>query len=134
MALGAGFTLAYLAFQLVRTVLWLQYKSYPLPPGQLPRVTVIIPAYNEGAMVEKSIYAAVASDYPADRLEIICIDDGSKDDTWDVHRPGPPALPQADQGHPLPREPGQERGPVRRLHPGQGRVLRHHRLRQRHRP
>ena len=82
MALGAGFTLAYLAFQLVRTVLWWRYKPYPLPPGPLPRVTVIIPAYNEGAMVEKSIYAAVASDYPADRLEIICIDDGSKDDTW----------------------------------------------------
>ena len=82
MALGACFTLAYLAFQLVRTVLWWRYKSFPLPPGPLPRVTVIIPAYNEGAMVEKSIYAAVASDYPADRLEIICIDDGSKDDTW----------------------------------------------------
>lgn len=82
MALGAGFTLAYLAFQLVRTVLWLRYKAFALPPGPLPRVTVIIPAYNEGAMVEKSIYAAVASDYPADRLEIICIDDGSKDDTW----------------------------------------------------
>jgi hyaluronan synthase len=82
MALGAGFTLAYLAFQLVRTVLWWRYKSYPLPDGPLPRVTVIIPAFNEGAMVEKSIYAAAASDYPADRLEIICIDDGSKDDTW----------------------------------------------------
>ena len=82
MTLGAGFTLAYLAFQLVRTVLWWRYKSYPLPPGPLPRVTVIIPAFNEGAMVEKAIYAAAASDYPADRLEIICIDDGSKDDTW----------------------------------------------------
>ena len=82
MALGAGFTLAYLAFQLVRTVLWWRYRSYPVPPGPLPRVTVIIPAYNEGAMVEKSIYAAAASDYPADRLEILCIDDGSKDDTW----------------------------------------------------
>jgi hyaluronan synthase len=82
MALGASFTLAYLAFQLVRTVLWLRYKPYALPPGPLPKVTVIIPAYNEGAMVEKSIYAAVASDYPADLLEIICIDDGSKDDTW----------------------------------------------------
>ena len=82
MALGAGFTLAYLAFQLVRTVLWWRYRSYSLPPGPLPRVTVIIPAYNEGAMVEKSIYAAAASDYPADRLEILCIDDGSKDDTW----------------------------------------------------
>ena len=82
MALGAGFTLAYLAFQIVRTVLWWRYKSYPLPQGPLPRVTVIIPAYNEGAMVEKALYAAAASDYPADRLEIICIDDGSKDDTW----------------------------------------------------
>jgi len=82
MGLGAGFTLAYLAFQIVRTVLWWRYKSYPLPPGPLPRVTVIIPAYNEGAMVEKAIYAVAASDYPADRLEIICIDDGSKDDTW----------------------------------------------------
>jgi hyaluronan synthase len=82
MALGAGFTLAYLAFQLVRTVLWWRYQSYPLSSGPLPRVTVIIPAFNEGAMVEKAIYAAAASDYPADLLEIICIDDGSKDHTW----------------------------------------------------
>jgi hyaluronan synthase len=82
MALGAGFTLAFLAFQVVRTGLWWRYRPSPLPAGPLPRVTVVIPAYNEGAMVEKAIYAAVASDYPADRLEIICIDDGSKDDTW----------------------------------------------------
>jgi hyaluronan synthase len=82
MALGASFTLAFLAFQVVRTVLWLRYRPYPLPEGPLPAVTVIIPAYNEGAMVEKAIYSAAASDYPADRLEIICIDDGSKDDTW----------------------------------------------------
>jgi hyaluronan synthase len=82
MALGAGFTLAYLAFQIVRTVLWWRYKPYALPSGPLPKVTVIVPAYNEGAMVEKALYSAAASDYPADRLEIICIDDGSKDDTW----------------------------------------------------
>ncbi len=82
MALGSAFAVVYLAFQLVRTVLWLRYKSYPVPPGPLPRVSVIIPAYNEGAMVEKAIHAVAASDYPADRLEIICIDDGSKDDTW----------------------------------------------------
>ena len=82
MALGAGFTLAYLAFQVVRTVLWWRYKPYPLPSGPLPRVTVIVQAYNEGAMVENALYSAAAADYPADRLEIICIDDGSKDDTW----------------------------------------------------
>ena len=82
MALGASFTLAYLAFQIVRTVLWWRYKPYPLFTGPLPKVTVIVPAYNEGAMVEKALYSAAASDYPRDLLEIICIDDGSKDDTW----------------------------------------------------
>ncbi len=82
MAVGAGFTLLVLFFQILRTVLWRRYKPYSLPAGPLPKVTVIIPAYNEGAMVEKTLYSALDSDYPADRLEIICIDDGSKDDTW----------------------------------------------------
>ena len=63
-------------------LLWWRYRPFPLLPGPLPKVTVIIPAYNEGAMVEKAIYSVAASDYPADRLEIFCIDDGSKDDTW----------------------------------------------------
>jgi hyaluronan synthase len=81
-ALGATYTLALLAFHLVRTFLWWRYQAYPLPTGTLPSVTVIIPAFNEGAMVEKSIYSVAASDYPADQLEIICIDDGSLDDTW----------------------------------------------------
>ena len=86
LALGAGYSLAFLIFQAVRTYLWWRYKPYPLPAGPLPRVTVIIPAYNEGAMVEKAIYSVASCDYPADRLEIICIDDGSRDDTWEYMR------------------------------------------------
>ncbi len=87
MAIGASYTLAFLVLQTVRTVLWCRYRPYPLPSGPLPLVTVIIPAYNEGAMVEKAIHSVVASDYPAGCLEIICIDDGSQDDTWDyIHR------------------------------------------------
>jgi len=85
-ALGAGYSLVFLLFQAVRTFLWWRYKPFSLPTGPLPRVTVIIPAYNEGAMVEKAIYSVAASDYPADRLEIFCIDDGSKDDTWEYIR------------------------------------------------
>ena len=81
-ALGAAYTLLLLLFQVVRTVLWGLYKPYGLPPGELPKITVIIPAYNEGAMVEKAIYAVTGSNYPSDKIEIICIDDGSKDDTW----------------------------------------------------
>jgi hyaluronan synthase len=83
LALGSGYGLAFLIMQLIRTVYWIRYRAYPLPDQPLPRVSVIIPAYNEGAMVEKSIYSVAASDYPADRLEIFCIDDGSKDDTWE---------------------------------------------------
>jgi hyaluronan synthase len=82
MALGAGFTLLVLTFQGVRSFLWRRYKPYALPTGPWPKVTVIIPAYNEGAMVEKALHSTMASDYPRDHLEIICIDDGSRDDTW----------------------------------------------------
>ena len=82
-AVGAVYALAFLAMQLVRTVLWWRYRPYPLPSGPLPKVTVLIPAYNEGAMVEKALYSVAAADYPKDLLEIICIDDGSRDDTWD---------------------------------------------------
>lgn len=49
----------------------------------LPMLTIIVPAYNEGANVRVALESALASDYPADRLEILAIDDGSKDDTWE---------------------------------------------------
>jgi glycosyltransferase involved in cell wall biosynthesis len=42
---------------------------------------VVIPAFNEGPMVERSIRSVARSDYPADKLEIIVVDDGSRDDT-----------------------------------------------------
>ncbi len=81
-AVGGLYTLAFLAWYLVRTGLWWRYRPWPLPDTPLPRVTVLVPAYNEGAMMEKAIYSLVDADYPADKLEIICIDDGSQDDTW----------------------------------------------------
>ncbi len=83
MAVGAAYALAFLGFHGVRTYYWWSYRPFPLPPGPLPKVTVIIPAYNEGAMVEKALYSVAASEYPADRLEIFGIDDGSRDDTWE---------------------------------------------------
>jgi hyaluronan synthase len=33
-------------------------------------------------MVEKALYSVAASDYPKELLEILCIDDGSRDSTW----------------------------------------------------
>jgi hyaluronan synthase len=65
------------------SVLWMRYRSFVAPPGAVrPRVTVVIPAYNEGPMVERSIRSVAASAYPRDLLEIIVVDDGSRDDTF----------------------------------------------------
>jgi hyaluronan synthase len=67
-----------------RTVLWFRYRAAPPASfSDAPAMTVIIPAYNEGSMVMHAIESAAAADYPRDRLEIIAIDDGSTDDTWE---------------------------------------------------
>lgn len=66
-----------------RTLLWFRYRSFaPATVEEAPPLTVVIPAYNEGAMVEKSIESVAAARYPRDRLEIFVVDDGSRDDTW----------------------------------------------------
>ena len=73
-----------MALVAIRTLLWATYR--PLPDSgfqDAPRLTVIIPAYNEGAMVQRSIHSCAKATYPRDRIEIIVIDDGSVDDTWD---------------------------------------------------
>jgi len=57
----------------------------PCPPrgdGHLPFCTVVIPAYNEGPGVLLTLRSILRSDYPADRFQIVAIDDGSDDDTW----------------------------------------------------
>jgi len=66
-----------------RTFLWFCYRPFPSAcHDSAPFLTVIIPAYNEGAMVKKTIDSVAGALYPRDRLEIFVVDDGSTDDTW----------------------------------------------------
>jgi hyaluronan synthase len=68
---------------LFRTLLWFSYRAPAIATLEsAPSMTVIIPAYNEGAMVANAIDSVAAAHYPRDRLEIIVVDDGSTDDTW----------------------------------------------------
>lgn len=65
------------------TALWMRYRPVALPSdAELPTLTVIIPAYNEGPMVEQSIRSVAKANYPHDKLEILVVDDGSRDDTY----------------------------------------------------
>jgi len=67
----------------LRTVLWFSYRAFDAATYEsAPSMTVVIPAYNEGSMVEQTIESIAAAHYPRDRLEILVVDDGSTDDTW----------------------------------------------------
>lgn len=50
----------------------------------LPRVTVLIPAYNEADCIAATVQNKLDQDYPADRLEIIVVSDGSSDGTDEI--------------------------------------------------
>ncbi|MGB3594860.1 MAG: glycosyltransferase family 2 protein, partial [Ornithinimicrobium sp.] len=49
-----------------------------------PRVAILVPAWNEAAVLEGSIDRLVGLDYPPDRLRIYVVDDASTDATPDV--------------------------------------------------
>jgi len=61
-----------------------EYLKRPESNGQTPTISIIMPAYNEGPYIEESIRCLFTLDYPADKLEIIVVDDGSTDDTGRV--------------------------------------------------
>ncbi|WP_276381593.1 glycosyltransferase family 2 protein [Flavobacterium sp. H4147] len=63
--------------------LYLKYKPIESVSDELlPTCTVIVPAYNEGKLVYETLMSLAESDFPEHKLELLAIDDGSKDDTW----------------------------------------------------
>jgi peptidoglycan-N-acetylglucosamine deacetylase len=63
-------------------------KNYATPEYQ-PKVAVLIPAYNEEKVIVRTIRSVMMSNYK--NIRIIVIDDGSKDNTFDVARDAYPA-------------------------------------------
>jgi hyaluronan synthase len=67
---------------IMQTYLWARYKpvSAPSKPDQpLPFISVVMAALNEQDMVRQAIDSVFLSHYPKDRIELICINDGSTD-------------------------------------------------------
>jgi N-acetylglucosaminyltransferase len=46
-----------------------------------PTVTVVIPLYNEASGIAETLRSVLASEYPSDKLDVICVDDCSTDDS-----------------------------------------------------
>ena len=88
--LGETFAVLVTAFLIInllafvwRVVLVIMYRETPaVSDDQLPICTVVVPAYNEGKQVLKTLRSIANGDYPEKKVHIIVVDDGSIDDTW----------------------------------------------------
>ncbi len=52
----------------------------------LPKIAVIIPAFNEAENIVKTVQSVLNLQYPQDKLYIVVVDDGSIDDTYKTTR------------------------------------------------
>lgn len=91
-------SLLQLLFWLAAGVVFYTFLGYPLLIGLLarhvrhpvrrapitPRVTLLIPAYNEASVIARKLEDCLALDYPSDRLEIVVVSDGSDDETVNI--------------------------------------------------
>lgn len=83
------FTYVYAGYPLVMAV-WSAFCSRDRPRGAgaepLPTVSVIVAAYNEAFYIVDKVANALDLDYPADRLQVIVVSDGSDDGTSELVR------------------------------------------------
>lgn len=90
-SIGRWFMLGGVLFMLLRLIFtsagalqqFRKTRRLPQPDfsGGEPLVSVLVPAYNEGEVIRKTIHSLLASRYR--NLEILVIDDGSKDNTYE---------------------------------------------------
>lgn len=81
--LGTAYAAVTTVWTLWRFILAMRYRPTPcVAVDALPRISVIVPAFNEEALIAITLSHLAQCRYPSDRMEIIVIDDGSTDNTW----------------------------------------------------
>ncbi len=71
----------YMSVFIIITLFERKIRKNPVQSGALPYVSVLVPAYNEGECISRTLDSLLALDYPKDKLEIVVINDGSTDST-----------------------------------------------------
>jgi len=82
-----GFSLyTYLGYPAVLQLLTRMRRSafHPGEPRDLPRISIVLPVYNEAAVIAGTLERILALDYPADRRQILVVSDASTDGTDDI--------------------------------------------------
>lgn len=82
-SLGLALLILKTSFLFYLGYLFIKYKPVKnVADVDLPTCTIIVPAYNEGKLVYDTLLSLADSNYPSEKLQILAVDDGSKDDTW----------------------------------------------------
>jgi len=79
----AAYGLVVTSFMVFRLVSAYIYKPIP-DRGYRPKVSIIIPVYNEECVIGNTIDAILKSDYPKDKMELVVVDDKSSDNSLEV--------------------------------------------------
>jgi hyaluronan synthase len=80
--LFATYSTAVVVYVIGRFVAAVFYRIRP-DVGHRPTVSIIIPAFNEQEGIQGTIASCLGVEYPKDRFQVIVINDGSTDRTWD---------------------------------------------------
>jgi len=59
-------------------------KRSPTIPSRYPNVCIIVPCFNEESTIVGTIQSLVGLEYPKEKLSIMVVDDGSKDNTKEI--------------------------------------------------
>jgi cellulose synthase/poly-beta-1,6-N-acetylglucosamine synthase-like glycosyltransferase len=74
----------YVGYPLLLAALGLFFRRPRTKAGYTPSITVLIAAYNEEAAIRRKIEQTLSLEYPADKLEILVVSDGSTDRTDEI--------------------------------------------------
>jgi cellulose synthase/poly-beta-1,6-N-acetylglucosamine synthase-like glycosyltransferase len=59
-------------------------NNHEVPAAELPFVSIIIPAHNEGKVIGKTVKSVLEMDYEKDKYEIVVVNDNSSDNSAEV--------------------------------------------------
>ena len=111
-------------FFIYNLYLYSRYKSIPsVSNAELPTCTIIVPAYNEGKQVYDTLMSLAGSDYPEGKLQLLAIDDGSKDNTWQWMQAAKKTLGDRVAIYQQPKNKGKRHALYRGFHLGTGEVF-----------
>lgn len=74
----------YAGYPVLVTLLAIARPVRPWPAAPLPKVSLIVAAYNEQAVIRAKLTGVLALDYPPDLLQVIVVADGSDDATVEI--------------------------------------------------